>query len=231
VADYAKSVLDLAKDGPMRRQWLVDQLCPKIMSIKKLQKTLNELTLEGKLVKSPRQAEASGRSETWYMLPKHRYLLEVDAGKIIGVIERLKHLLLRMPTVDEVAVEAGITPSEAEHLVYKLAAQTGWYNPTPEIIRDARVRLGEILVCAARIRQNFVAEDGKSEKFDYDEDARIVEDAKSFLKNYPHFLPKLTDDGEVYSWNQETLKFLGDNYNPKDRREPYFGVASPPQYH
>ena len=99
-----------------------------------------------------------------------------------------------MPTVDEIAVEAGITPSEAEHLTYKLAAQTGWHNPTPEIIYATRVKLGEVLVCAARIRKKVVAEDGTSEKLDYSEDTGIVEEAKRFLKNYPQFLPKLTPD-------------------------------------
>ena len=160
--------------------------------------------------------------------PGHRYLLEVKAGQIIGAIEGLKIPLLRMPTVDEIAIEAGIPPIEAEHLVYKLAAQTGWFKPTPELIHNPRRQLGEVLVCAARIRQNFVTEDGKSEKFDYDEDAGIVEEAKRFLRDYPQLLPKLTDDGEkVNAWSQEALRFLGDNYVPEDRNIPYFGVASP----
>ncbi len=162
------------------------------------------------------------------MLPNHRYLLEVDVGRIIGAIERMKLLLMRMPTVDEIAIEAGIVPSEAEHLVYKLASQTGWFNPTPEIIGKARARLGEVLVCAARIRQKCVAEDGKSEEFDYDEDSGIVEEAKRFLKDHPQLLPSLTEDCEnVVAWSQEALRLLGDNYVPKERDRPYARVASP----
>ena len=225
--DYAKPVLDLLKDGPKRRQMLVNQLCSSVMTEKTLEKTLKELTAEGKILKNSKPPESRGGWETWYMLPGHRYLFDVDAGRIIRTIERLKPLLLRMPTVDEIAVETGITPSEAEHLTYKLAAQAGWYNPTPEIIYAARVKLGEVLVCAARIRQKLVAEDGTSEKFDYAEDTGIVEEAKRFLKNYPQFLPKLTPDGEVAKWNQEALRFLGDNYSSKDRNIPYFGVARP----
>ncbi len=225
--DYAKAVLDLLKEGPKRRQWLVNQLTPKIMSKKKLQKTLNELTVEGKLFKASRNAEGGGSWETWYMLPNHRYLLEVDVGRIIGAIERMKLLLMRMPTVDEIAVEAGIVPSEAEHLVYKLASQTGWFNPTPEIIGKARARLGEVLVCAARIRQKRVAEDGKSEEFDYDEDAGIVEEAKRFLNDHPQLLPNLTEDGEnVIVWSQEALRLLGDDYVPEGRDRSYVGVVS-----
>lgn len=55
------------------------------------------------------------------MLPGQEYLLDVNAARVIAAIERLKPVLLRMPTVDEIAVEAGITPQEAEKLAYKLA--------------------------------------------------------------------------------------------------------------
>lgn len=223
--DYAKAVLDLVKEGPKRRQWLFVQLCPKIMSDSKFQRTLNELRAEGKLFEDSK-ITASGRWEAWYMLPNHRYLLEVNDGRIVGAIERLKPLLLRMPTVDDIAIEIGIPPSETEPIVYKLASQTGWYNPTPEIILKTRIRLGETLVCAARIKQKLVSEDGKSEKFDYNEDAGIVEDAKRFLKNHPQLLPTLTADGEkVDAWNQEALRFLGDNYVPQDRSKPFLAVV------
>ena len=222
---YDKAVLDSVKNGPMRRQWLVNKLCPLIMSEKKLDKTLKELTVEGKLIKNSKALESRGGWETLYMLPGHRYLLEVDAGRVIGAIERLKPLLLRMPTKDELAVEIGITPVEAENLVYKLASQTGWYNPTSKLIADARFRLGEALVCAARMRDGYVTENGKSEDFNYEqeaEDANIVEDAKRFLnKNLP-LLPILSKDGEnVAGWSSEALRYLGDNYIPIDRSVPF----------
>lgn len=231
MSHYEKSVLDLLKDGPKQRKWLLAQLCPKIMSIKKLQKTLNELESAGKVVGVSKRVDGRRNWTTWYVLPRQEYLLDVDAGRIIAAIDRLKVVLLRMPTVDELAVEAGITPSEAERLTYKLAAQIGWYTPTLELIQDARVKLGEALVCAARIRDKHVAESGKSEVFDYDEDAAIVEEAKRFLKEHSGLLPKLSDDGETVAlWPTEALRFLGENYTPKDRNLPYVGVASPPRY-
>jgi hypothetical protein len=228
VSLYEKAVLDLLKEGPKQRKSLVEQLCPKIMSQKKLQKTLNELENAGKAVGVSRRVEGRKNWTTWYILPGQEYLLDVDASRIISAIERLKPVLLRMPTVDEIAVEAGITPLEAEKLAYKLATQTGWFNPTAELIRDAKVRLGEALVCAARIRDKHVAEDGKSENFDYDDEPLVVEEAKRLLREHPQLLPKLSDDGdEVISWSSEALRFLGEQYTPKDRRIPYLGIASP----
>jgi hypothetical protein len=228
VSLYEKAVLDLLKEGPKQRKSLVKQLCPKVMSQKKLQKTLNELESAGKAVGVSRRVEGRKNWTTWYMLPGQEYLLDVDAARIIAIIERLKTVLLRMPTVDEIAVEAGITPHEAEKLAYKLATQTGWFNPTAELIRDVRIRLGEALVCAARIRDKLVAEDGKSETFDYDDEPWIVEEAKRFLREYPQLLPKLSNDGdEVASWSPEAFRFLGEQYTPKDRRTPYLGIATP----
>lgn len=221
MSHYEKSVLDLLKAGPKQRKWLLVQLCPKIMSQKKLQKTLNELEDGGEVVGVSRRVEGRRNWTTWYVLPGQEYLLDVDAGRIIGAIDRLKVVLLRMPTVDEIAVEAGITPGEAEKLVYKLATQTGWFNPTPELIRDARVKLGEVLVCAARIRDNHVGEDGNSKVFNYKQDADIIEEAKRFLREYSHLLPSLTSNGEgVVSWPADGLKFLGENYEPEERTEP-----------
>ncbi|MCW4046133.1 MAG: hypothetical protein NWE99_01020 [Candidatus Bathyarchaeota archaeon] len=228
VSHYEKAVLDLLKEGHKQRKSLLEHLCPKIMSQKKLQKTLNELESAGKAVSVSKRIEGRKNWTTWYMLPGQEYLFDVDAARIIAAVERLKQVLLRMPTVDEIAVEAGITPTEAEQLAYKLATQTGWFNPAPELIRDARVKLGEALVCAARIRDKHVTEDGKSESFDYNDDAEIVKEAKRFLKDYPQLLPKLADDGdEVVSWSQEALRFLGENYTPESRNRPYVGVASP----
>jgi hypothetical protein len=226
VSHYEKAVLDLLKDGPKQRKWLFVQLHPAVMSKKKLQNTLNELEDGGKVVGVSRRIEGRRNWTTWYVLPGQEYLLDVDAGRIIGAINRLKVVLLRMPTVDEIAVAAGITPGEAEKLAYKLATQTGWFNPTPELIRDARVKLGEALVCAARIRDKKVDEDGRSKAFDYNEDAVIVEEAKRFLRDYHRLLPKLTPDGEgVVSWSSEALKFLGEDYKPVERSIPFGAVV------
>jgi hypothetical protein len=216
--DYDKSVLDSVKNGPMRRQWLVNQLCPSIMSEKKLDKTLKELVDDGKLFKKSRALESRGGWETWYMLPKHKLPFEVDDSRIATAIERLKPLLLRVPTIVELAVEVGITPAEAENLAYKLASKTDWYNPSEKLIENSKVKLGEVLVCAARIRDKQVDMNGGSKFFDYEEDDRIVEEAKRFLKDQPKLLPTLSNDGEnVIEWPSESLRYLGDNYIPKDR--------------
>ena len=219
--DYDKTILDSLKNGPMRRQMLVNQLCnsnPSIMSEKKLDKTLKELADEGKIVKKSRAPESRGGWETWYMLPKHCHLFDADASKFVTGVKRLKSLLLRVPTTDELAVEVGITPAEAENLAYKLASKTGWYNPSEKLIENAKVKLGEVLICAARIRDQLVEMNGSSKSFDYEEDAHIVEEAKRFLKDHPKLIPTLSKDGEnVIQWSSEALRYLGDNYIPKDR--------------
>jgi hypothetical protein len=218
MVEYEKAVLDLVKDGPKRRQWLVNQLCPPVMSERKLQKTLNELEDDKKIVKVPKYGEGCVGLETWYMLPGHRLSFEVDDSRIATAIEHLKPILLRQPTIDELAVEVGITPAEAEILAYKLASQTGWNNPSKKIIEDSRIKLGEVLICAARIRDKQLDLYGKSESFDYEEDAHIVEEAYRFLMNHLKLLPTLSNDGEnVIEWPSETLRYLGDNYIPKDR--------------
>ncbi|MBT0160224.1 hypothetical protein G4O51_09590 [Candidatus Bathyarchaeota archaeon A05DMB-2] len=229
MSHYEQAVLDLLKDGPKQRKWLVNQLCPKIMSKKKLQKTLNELESASKVVVVSKRVEGHRNWTTWYVLPGQEYLLDVNAGRIIAAIERLRSFLFRPPTVDEVAVETGFTPAEAEKLAYKLAAQTGWFNPTSELIRDAREKLGEVLICAERMRTGKVGEDGKSEEFDYEryaDDKVIVEEAKRFLRMHQKLLPTLTDDGvDVVLWPPEALRFLGGNHEPRDRSVPVLTVV------
>jgi len=153
---------------------------------------------------------------------------ELDA-RFIAAVERLRSILFRFPTVDEIAVETCITPEGAEKLAYKLAAKTNWFNPKPDLIRYATEKLGEVLVCAERMKIGKANEDGKSEEFDYqryDDDGVIVEEAKRFLKIHPNLLPKLTDEGvNVVSWPFEALKFLGENYKPREREWPFLAVV------
>ena len=112
-----------------------------------------------------------------------------------------------MPTIVELAVEVGITPAEAENLAYKLASKTVWYNPSEKLIENSKAKLGEVWVCAARIRDKQVDENGSSKSFDYEEDARIVEEANRFLKDHPKLLPTLSNDGEnVIEWSSESLR-------------------------
>ena len=210
--------MDFLKDGPKQRKEIVKQLCPKIMSEKKVQTTLNELDDAGRIKTVSRKEEGSHRRTTWYALPEHEYLLETDAGRVVTAIERLRSILLRPPLIHEIAVEAGITPEMAEKWVYKLAPQTGWFNPSPEIVEESKAIRGEALVCAARIKAGKVREDGASDVFNYEDDKEIVELAKGYLKEHPELLPKLTPDGRFISWPKEAQKYV-ENYKPKYRGE------------
>jgi hypothetical protein len=223
--DYKKAVLDLVKKSPMRRQWLVNQLCPSIMSEKKLDKTLKELADDGKLIKDSKAPESRGGWETWYMLPGDKYLLDIDAERITLTVERLKSLLLCMPTEDDVALELGIIPAEAEKLLYKYATLIGWYHPTSTELGDAWYLLGESLVCAARIRDGHITDNGKSDTFEYDIeyalDANILKTAKRFLTEHQDLLPNLSKDGrDVASWPAQTLRYLGGDYQPSKSHLP-----------
>ncbi len=190
---YEKAVLYLLNFEGKQRKWLIEQLCPKIMSKRKLQKTLNTLEDAGKIKRVYRSIE--GRQTAWYVLPEHEYLLNVDEGRMLSAMERLKKLLFRPATVDELAVETGVTVAVAEKLAYKLAAQAGWFNPSPELVGYAREKLGEVLVCAARIKQN-VFSDAELNHI-YLDDAEIMVEAKRFLKEQPEMIPTLLSD-QVY---------------------------------
>ena len=215
---YEKAVRDLLKDGPRRRKWLIDQLCPRIMSKRKAQSTLNDLVDAKQILSRQERIGGSHRHETWYCFQKHEYLLDVDAGRAIAAIKRLWGILLRPPLPEEIAVETGITPKGAEKLAYKFAAQTGWFNPKPDLIKSSTERLGEVLVCEARMKAGHVREDGSSKNFNYDDDTQIVEEAKSlrYLKEHPTMFAVLTKDGDFVSWSPEAFKYLQD-YKPKNR--------------
>jgi len=218
---YEKAVLDLLKDGPRQRKWILGQLHPKIMSRKKTQKTLNELESAGRIKAISKRLEGTRRWSTWYVLPEHEYLLDIDAGRVIEATKRLWDILLRPPTVEEIAVEIGITPDASEKLAYKYATQIGWYNPSSQSIDCSKAILGEALVCAARIKAGKVREDGTSDDFNYEDDKEIVGLAKGYLKEHLELLPKLTPDGRFVSWPKEAQKYV-DDYKPKYRGEDTF---------
>lgn len=212
---YKKAVLEVLKDGPKERSELIKQLCPKIMSVKKAQSTLNELEDEGKVKVRSKRKDGSRRWITWYVLPKHEYLLEVDMGRVVGAIERLRLILFRPPTVEEIAVETGTIPNVAEKLAYATAKEIRWFPPTPEMIEEARAKLGEVLVCSARMKECRPPNWADM----YSDDPEIVREGERFLKGHPEMLPKLSEDGmQVVSWPLETLRYLGRNYQPRDRR-------------
>jgi len=217
---YEEAILKLLKEGPMQRQQIIKQLCPVVMSLKKLQETLNELEDFDKIKAISKRIGGSRRWSTWYALPGDIYLLDMDAGMVVGAIKRLWDVLLRPPTVQEIATETCMIPQDAERLAYKIAAQIGWFPPNLELMKDATEKLGEVLVCAVRIR------DGNVSKFNYKRDPETLQEAERFLKNHPEMLPKLSEDGrDVFFWPNETLKYLGIYYKPKDRRFPSRPIA------
>lgn len=223
---YEKAVLDLLNFGPKQRKWLVEQLCTKIMSKRKLQGTLNSLEDAGKIKKVYRSID--DRQTTWYVLPEQEYLLNVDEGRMLSAMDRLKKFLFRPATVDELAVETGVTPAVAEKLAYKLAVQAGWFNPSPELIAHAREKLGEVLVCAARIKQNVFSDADLNHI--YRNDLEIIDEAKRFLNEHPEMIPSLKPDEYFHpvawclSWPDEALKYLGSPHKPKTRPIPGVGV-------
>jgi len=144
---------------------------------------------------------------------------------IVQTIKRWKNIAFRYPTITEIVNEVGVTPETARSFVQKTKDKTGWMAPNEAIMKSAGEKLGEVLVCAARIRDGKVRKDGKSEDFDYDDELEIVEEAKRFLKQHPEMLPKLSEDGEYVSWPSEALKYLRKIYKPKDRSIPHVWVV------
>ena len=96
--------------------------------------------------------------------------------------------------------------------------------PNEGIIESARKKLGEILVCATRIRDLGLSK--LKENFSYEEDVEIMEKADAFLKKHPEMLPKLAkNEDDIASWPSEVLKYLGKGHKPKDRRKPHLAAV------
>jgi len=137
---------------------------------------------------------------------------------VVEAVNQWKSLAFRYPTIQEIADETSIVSEEVMILAYKTKDKTGWSMPNEGIIASAREKLGEILVCAVRIR------DGTISNFDYEkypDDPEILGEAERFLKEHPQMLPKLNEEeaGDVL-WPEEALKYLGKSYVPKDRHKP-----------
>ena len=85
---------------------------------------------------------------------------------------------------------------------------------------NAAERLGEVLVCAARIRDLGLAQ--MNEDFDYDNEPEIVTAANAFLQKRPDLVPRLAnDDVRETVWSPEALKYLGGKHQPKERGRPF----------
>lgn len=156
---------------------------------------------------------------------RYSFITHVDGEEVVEeVIEKWRSIGFRYPTYSEVAAEAGIPLDDVKVIVHKTKIKTGWFFPNEAIIKSATKKLGEVLVCAARIRDLGLSR--LNENYSYSEDSEIVELGKSYLKGHPEMLPRLTEEGgSVASWPFETLRYLAENYEPKDRNEPTVSVV------
>ncbi len=162
------------------------------------------------------QAEIIGRSRELFG--------SVEEGKVAETVKHLWQILFRPPTPKEIAVETGITPEVAEKLAYKTAKKTGWFHPSHELINECTEKLGEVLVCAARMRDG--KPDDWHELYEDEDGPQIKKEAERVLKKFPNILPQLTEDGEdVACWPPEAIKRLGKEYKPKDRSSPELWVV------
>jgi predicted transcriptional regulator len=196
-----------------------------------------ELSAEARVIKSLKKEQPQNRVELskstglserqlyriFPLLEEHELIKMTEGGYALWtysdleesmkkVIERWKDMAFRYPTVHEIAVEIGITPEDAEKLAYKFGAQKGWFIPQPELINESKERLGEALVCAARLRDGEVTRNGKYNSYLSNENSQILKDANHFLKKYPEMVPKRTFDKagkEVLTWSSEALKYVG----------------------
>ena len=149
---------------------------------------------------------------------RYAFIDYVDGQEqVIKVVDRWRRVAYRYPTVDEVAAEVGMIPEETKRLVYETKAKTGWFPPTSEMVEEAKEKLGEALVCAARMKE------GKPSNWAemYSDEPEIVREGERFLEEHPGMLPKLSEGGmKVASWPTEALRYLGKDYQPKDRSRP-----------
>ena len=149
---------------------------------------------------------------------RYAFIDYVDGQEeVIKAVDRWQRVAYRYPTVDEVAAEVGMVPEETKMLVYGTKAKTGWFPPTSEIVEAAREKLGEALVCAARMKE------GKPSNWAemYSDDPEIVREGERFLEERLGILPRLSEGGmQVASWPTEALRYLGKDYQPKDRSRP-----------
>lgn len=130
MSSYRNAVLEILEKGPRSRNELIKELCPKVMSQKKLQKTLNELEDEERIICVPRRIGGTRKWTSIYALPKHRYLLEVELGLVAKAVEFLRLELCRNPDVEEVAAKICEDPDSVRKLLFRHAVDFKWEPPT-----------------------------------------------------------------------------------------------------
>lgn len=163
LSHYRKAVRKALKNGPKARFELVGELCPIIMSEKKLQNTLNELVDEGVLVKKRKRTDDTYRELTYYALRRHRYLLEVELGQVVKALKYLRLELCRNPEVEEVAAKIDKDPESVLKILFEHATELRWKPPTPEEKEEAKKLRMQARKLAARIKFSFDGEISLSE--------------------------------------------------------------------
>jgi DNA-binding HxlR family transcriptional regulator len=158
LSDYEKAVLDALKNGPKVRKELVQVLCPKRMSVKKLQKTLNELVDEGRVICIPRRIGQTHKWTSCYALPKHKYLLETDFKAVVNAVKYLRLELCRNPDVEEVAAKIGVDPESVQKHLFIHASELKWKPPTTEDKEKAKGMRQKVWGLAAQIKYGLEGE-------------------------------------------------------------------------
>lgn len=179
---YKKAVLTALEHGPKARHELVKELTPSNditsakMSIKKLQKTLNELEDEKRIICHPVRIGASRKWTSLYALPQDEILVKtrmerVSAtsyrrsgrkpttleGKVKRTIENLRFILKRNPTSLEISYDTGETPEAIREVAFKLSPTMGWREPSEKQISRANEKVKEIYKIA-RLLGHFPSE-------------------------------------------------------------------------
>jgi len=116
---------------------------------------------------------------------RYAFIDYVDGQEeVIKAVGRWQGVAYWYPTVDEVAADVGMVPEETKRLVYGTKAKTGWFPPTPEMVEEAREKLGEALVCAARMKE------GKPSNWaeTYSDDPETVREGERFLNEHSEML-------------------------------------------
>ena len=131
-------------------------------------------------------------------------------GTVVKAINKWRQVAFRDPDVIEIANETSISPQDVESLRAKIKDKIGWKMPNEAIKQSAANMLGEVLWCAAQIKE-------KISDSDYKNDPEIFEQAERFLKEHPEMVPKfqiLYDD--LQNMKEPGFRDISLSYTPKD---------------
>lgn len=183
---YEKTVIKTLKNGPKTRKELVEEICPKMMSKKKLQKTLNELEDEGRIICHPRRFDKSHKWTSVYALPKYRHLLELDYGRVVRVVKYLRLRLCRNPDVEEVAVKIEEDPENVRKTLFKHASELKWSPPTKKEKEETRKLQNRAREVAAVVKYRKEDDYGLEEKISKSDISREVLESAQFLLEHQY---------------------------------------------